>query len=625
MSPAGAPRSLLDVTDLIEFLQRQESVSGVQRVIAETAPLMLDAPAGTLDGRAAAVVLDRSRGAFVELTAGETATLIRTGAGSANPAPDRRALAAAASACLDRARDAPAVRMTPGTVLVFLGAVWINDALMLAARDAHARGARCVYLLYDLTPVLETGHTAAVNRLFDRYLALITQTASSVPAISASSRRDYAAYCTARGSRAPDGGVTGLPCGLDPAQYDVGESPWPRPYALLVGTVEARKNHILALRAWQRLIERHGAEEVPDLVCIGRLGWHAGEFLREYVHTAGLAGKLSVLSTSVSDAELARFYAHAEFTVYPSRYEGWGLPVSESLAFGKVAVVAENSSLPEAGRDLAAYFRSDDLDDLVRVLEDHALDPVARSVGERRIAEDRAEPITWQHVAGVMQDAVAQAARVEGREPVHPTIELGREYMLAVGQPAPDTGHADQYLAFLQVEGLTPMLRQPRGDRDFEVVDAAVVGTFGSPQAWGNEIRPGRRADFRVTRPVDGSLTLLVSTRSMPGVATIEAVGPGGPVREDVYLGSVITLPLGDGRAGQPAQVSLTVVDAADSIEGFLGIRSFVVLRSDDLQSQVLAHRAAAAALRQELDFITGTRSWKVTAPLRRFKGRGAR
>ncbi len=117
---------------------------------------------------------------------------------------------------------------------------------------------------------------------------------------------------------------------------------------------------------------------------------------------------------------------------------------------------------------------------------------------------------------------------------------------------------------------------------------------------------------------------LLLSTRSMPGVATIEAVGPGGPVREQVYLGSVVTLPLGDGRAGEPAQVSLTVVDAADSIEGFLGIRSFVVLRADDLQTQVVAHRAAAQALRQELDFMTGTRSWKVTAPLRRWKGRGA-
>jgi hypothetical protein len=208
--------------------------------------------------------------------------------------------------------------------------------------------------------------------------------------------------------------------------------------------------------------------------------------------------------------------------------------------------------------------------------------------------------------------------------PMIPAVELGREYMLAVGQPAPDAGHADQYYAHLVEDGLTPMLRQPRGERDYEVVDAAVIGTFGSPQVWGNEIRPGRRVDVRLARPADGPLVLLLSTRSMPGLATIEAVGPGGPVREDVYLGSVITLPLGDGRAGEPAQVSLTVVDAHDSIEGFLGVRSFAVLRADDLQAQVVAHRAAAEALRQEMDFMMNTRSWKVTAPLRKMKGRGA-
>ena len=84
---------------------------------------------------------------------------------------------------------------------------------------------------------------------------------------------------------------------------------------------------------------------VPDLVCIGRLGWHASEFLDAYVDSGGLNGKVSVLSNSVSDTELADFYAHAEFTLYLSRYEGWGLPIGESIAFGKVPIAADNSSI----------------------------------------------------------------------------------------------------------------------------------------------------------------------------------------------------------------------------------------------------------------------------------------
>ncbi|MFM8351687.1 MAG: hypothetical protein ACKN9D_11555, partial [Actinomycetales bacterium] len=228
----------LDVTDLVEFLQRRESVSGVQRVIAQTAPL--------LQNCAAPVVLDRGRGVFVPLTTSEQEVLLRQGARSDSTA-SRDHLAASADACLARAGSAESIVIDAGTVLVFLGAVWISDALMMAAREAHLRGARMVYLLYDLTPVLEAGHTGAVRRLFQRYLDLVLDTASAVPSISESSRVDLAAYAAEHGWPLPPGTVTGLPCGITPADYPDGPSLWPRPYALFVGTVEARKRHLLAL------------------------------------------------------------------------------------------------------------------------------------------------------------------------------------------------------------------------------------------------------------------------------------------------------------------------------------------------------------------------------------------
>ena len=606
--------TLLDVTDLIEFLSRRESVSGVQRVVAQTVPLLAEAP------ETACVFLDRSRGVFIALTGDEQALLIGQGARAGSTA-SAETLAEAAVRTLGRGTTAAPTSIDDATVLVFLGAPWINDALMTAARYAHAAGARIVSLLYDLTPVLDTGHTAAVNKLFDRYLTLLIDTASRVPAISVSSRTDFERYASDHGAEVPPGAATGLPCGLTPTGRDLQDAPWPRPYALFVGTVESRKNHLLAFHAWQVLIDRHEAEAIPDLVIVGRLGWNAGEFLRGYVYSRGLDGKVSVLSSSVGDDELARMYAHAEFTVYPSNYEGWGLPVSESIAFGKVPVVADNSSLREAGGDLAVYFQTGDRDSLVSALETNVLDRGRRSELEERNRTSHASAITWEDVARTIASEIAAAER---RDPVFPTVELGREYMLAVGQPAPDEGYADQYLDHLIREGLTPLLGQPRGERDFEVTDGAVIGTLGSPQTWGNEIRPGRYAEFRITRPATGPLVLLVATRAMPGKATIQVAGPGGPLVEDVYLGSVITIPLGDGRAGDPAQATLTVTDAHDSIEGFLGIRSFVVLEASDKDSRIIALEAAAAALRSELDFIHGTRSWKVTAPLRKWKGRGA-
>ncbi|MDP1876050.1 MAG: hypothetical protein Q8M17_00625, partial [Actinomycetota bacterium] len=215
--------TLVEVTDLVEFLQREESASGVQRVIAQTAPRVI-----AQNPPARAVVLDRASGRLVALSDDEARAVLQPGDGAA----ERAARAAAASGILARARTAAAAAIDSETTIAYLGAVWINDALMLAARAAHAAGARSVVLLYDLTPVLETGHTAAVNGLFDRYLALVAQTASRAPAISASTRRDFEAHARDRDWFTPAGGVTGLPCGLDPRDFDAGESPWPRPYAL---------------------------------------------------------------------------------------------------------------------------------------------------------------------------------------------------------------------------------------------------------------------------------------------------------------------------------------------------------------------------------------------------------
>jgi glycosyltransferase involved in cell wall biosynthesis len=603
---------LIDVTDLVEFLQRGESVSGVQRVVAEVAPLIADTTP---------VVLDRGRGVFVALTPEERFQVIENGARSSSSS-DRTTLAYQGSIILARAKSAAPIGIDQSTMLIFLGALWISDALMLAARHAHGQGAKLLILLYDLTPVLDAHHTAGVNRLFERYLNIAGILASQVPAISQSSRQDFQKYCQLHGWSTPPGSATGLPPGVTPQQTTEwksheSESPWPRSYALFVGTIEGRKNHKMALRAWQKL------DRPPDLVCVGRLGWNANEFLDEYMTTKGNNGTVSILTSGVTDQQLRDFYQHADFTIYPSSYEGWGLPVSESLAFGKVTVVADNSSLREAGGDLADYFESGNLDNFVEVLSNRALDPDQRANRERHIKNNPPQRVTWQHVADTIQRDINAAQRQKARVIMPPEIEIGHEYVIAISQAAPSSAYADKYLDHVVRENFSPLLQQPRKAEDLAVIDSALSGQFGSPQTWGYELHPGKTITFRITRPVAGELTVHFATRSMPGVITVDSTGPGGPQRQDIYAGSVLSLPLGDGEVGEPAQVIFHVTDATDSIEGFLGIRSFVVLSSLDVQAEILVHKSAAQALRQELDFLTNTRSWKVTAPLRKWKGRG--
>jgi glycosyltransferase involved in cell wall biosynthesis len=599
---------LIDVTDLVEFLEREESVSGVQRVVAEVAPLISDT---------APVVLDRGRGVLIALTPAEKAQVIDTGArANIGTNIDRSELAHRARLILDRAKSAAPVSIDHHTILIFLGALWISDALMLAARNAHNQGAKLVTLLYDLTPVLDAHHTAGVNRLFERYLDIAGTLASAVPAISQSSRRDFHTYCEDHGWSTPPGSATGLPPGITP-QSTTGDSPWPRPYALFVGTIEGRKNHLLALNAWKQL------DNPPDLVCVGRLGWNANEFLDEYLATKGLNGTVSVIDSGVTDQELHNLYQHALFTIYPSTYEGWGLPVSESLAFGKVTIVADNSSLREAGGDLADYFESNNLEAFVSVLNRQALNTTNRTQREVKIKATAPNPITWQEVAVTIERDISAAQQQKARVVMPPEIEIGHEYVIATGQSAPSAAYADQYLDHIARENYSPLLHQSRNPEDLAVIDAALTGQFGSPQTWGYELRPGKTITFRITRPTEGDLTVHFATRSMPGVITVESTGPGGPTRQDVYAGSVLSLPLGNAQQGEQAQVVFHVTDATDSIEGFLGIRSFVVLPTKDANAELLIHKAAAQALRQELDFVTNTRSWKVTAPLRKWKGRG--
>jgi len=67
-----------------------------------------------------------------------------------------------------------------------------------------------------------------------------------------------------------------------------------------------------------------------------------------------IQGYVKILN-HISDADLIRFYQNAYFTVYPSLYEGWGLPVAESLAMGKFCLASDATSLPEVGGDFLEY------------------------------------------------------------------------------------------------------------------------------------------------------------------------------------------------------------------------------------------------------------------------------
>jgi glycosyltransferase involved in cell wall biosynthesis len=133
----------------------------------------------------------------------------------------------------------------------------------------------------------------------------------------------------------------------------------PGGFVISVSTIQSRKNFDLLYHLWRRL-SAEGTKNLPKLVIVGRRGFGSSDLLWQIQHDPVVRDSVAVVHDA-SDAELAWLYRNCLFTLYPSFYEGWGLPVSESLAYGKHCLASNTSSLPEAGQGLAQHLDPLDL------------------------------------------------------------------------------------------------------------------------------------------------------------------------------------------------------------------------------------------------------------------------
>ena len=166
------------------------------------------------------------------------------------------------------------------------------------------------------------------------------------------------------------------------------EPPWELParFGLHVGTLEPRKNIGRLLAAWRLLGEKMA--EPPVLLLCGSYGWRTAEIRRQVV-AAEAAGRVRHLGY-VSSGQLATLYRRADVVVFPSLYEGFGLPAIEALAAGTPLVCSDIPALREVAAEAALYAppeRPDLLADrLSSVLGDAAVRRRLETAGRRRAA-----------------------------------------------------------------------------------------------------------------------------------------------------------------------------------------------------------------------------------------------
>jgi glycosyltransferase involved in cell wall biosynthesis len=149
----------------------------------------------------------------------------------------------------------------------------------------------------------------------------------------------------------------------------------PERYILFLGTLEPRKNVTLLLEAYARL--RRLDAQAPQLVIAGAQGWYY-QTIFERVRTLGLQSYVT-FAGYVSRQEQPLWYAAAELFVYPSVYEGFGMPVAEALACGTPTITSTVSSLPEAGGTVALQVDPGDVEALACAMQGSLGDQSARS------------------------------------------------------------------------------------------------------------------------------------------------------------------------------------------------------------------------------------------------------
>jgi glycosyltransferase involved in cell wall biosynthesis len=334
---------------------------------------------------------------------------------------------------------APPYEFVENECLVNLGTSWWIYNYFLFVRNAKRQfNIRFATVVFDLIPLLATEH--CVRGVSEDYLGWLVgafRHTDHFLVISESTGRDLVRAAEQLGYRDVAEKVTAIPLDADFRSPLSEPSPssalgsWNlggEDYALFVSTIESRKNHVLVLDAWAELLRRDDRTTLPQLVFVGRNGWLNDQVFSRLAANPSLRRKVTIIERA-SDEDLALLYRSCLFTVYPSLYEGWGLPVTESLCYGKLPVVADNSSLPEAGKDFALFFESNSVPALTAALEKVLSNPEWRQQQEARIKSEFA-PRPWSQVADqVIANAKALAAQPSGGWSP-PPVEEGQYYPL---------------------------------------------------------------------------------------------------------------------------------------------------------------------------------------------------
>jgi glycosyltransferase involved in cell wall biosynthesis len=302
------------------------------------------------------------------------------------------------------------VQFASGDCLFVPGSFWLGAYAPTMARQARSAGASVVAFVHDVlllsNPEWMGGrHGEQFRRGADSFLPLCAAIACN----SEHTRETLRAHVSL-----PDDQPIAV-CRLADT-FEIDASPASAPevdrfegeaYALFVSTIIPRKNHTLLVKAWIALAARRGTN-LPTLVFVG--GGNPDAPLASALALAQSRGVPIERVTGIDDASLERLYRGAWLTLYPSLGEGYGLPVAEALARGKVCLAAPSGGIAEIAPGLIDAIDPHDPEALADKLARYLDEPGRLAARE---AEIRAayRPTAWSNTAEAVRAVLERSVR----------------------------------------------------------------------------------------------------------------------------------------------------------------------------------------------------------------------
>ena len=252
-------------------------------------------------------------------------------------------------------------------------------------------GVRPVYFVHDLIPIThpEFCRPGETGKHMTR-MQTVLRTAAGVIGNSQATLDELTFFATEE--RLPNPPSVAAWLGTDTLAVPSDTVSPDGPTFVVLSTIEARKNHMMLLDIWSRLIDRLG-DKAPHLLIIGQRGWEADDVFQRLDTDTKVRGHVIELN-DCSDRDLARRMASARALLFPSLAEGYGLPLVEALGSGVPVIASDVPVFREIGGDIPKFVDASASAEWIAAILDYAQDNSASRAAQIERIQGYKAP-TW--------------------------------------------------------------------------------------------------------------------------------------------------------------------------------------------------------------------------------------